>query len=320
MSQLSTFEVDDGVAPLLPSTVFGQKGPAPPDRAASAPPHHIGQQSGYKPSSPATNRRLSHVRKISPPDAAQVAISPTVPVSSIDETLAGSSEQQIIFIPDGQEDPPVLPELQHLNGPPPPPPPPTMYSQSPVGQLPGSGVISIAMDESAPNSAIDPPSTLPSTTYPHPMERAATTSPTAHRRGRGSVSETFGSRFRGFGERMRSTSRNRTKSPQDYKPSPYETVLPPFPVQHQRGESVGRAKSPYEQAMAAQNNQEQIPPPPPPPPAPPSAGGDGRITETTIPPLQTRSSSATGGYRHPKEIRANMPPETLQQGVQGGFL
>lgn len=247
---------------------------------------------------------------------------PTGPVSSIDETLAATGDQQIIIIPE-VEVPPVLPELQHLSGPPPPPPPPTMYQQ-PGGQGRGSGLISIAMDDNPPMSAVEIPNTLPSTTYPQPMDRATTTSPTAHRRGRGSVSETFGSRFRGFGDRMRSTSRNGAKSPQEHKQPPYETVLPPFPYQHQRRESISRAKSPYEQAMAAQNNggsQDQIPPPPPPPPAPPASGMEGKINETTIPPSTLpRSQSAAGGYRNPKEIRANMPPMTLQQGAQGGFL
>ena len=303
MSQLTSSEVDDGVAPLLPSTVFGQKGG--PNRSASAPPDHIsGGLPVYMQGLSGTARRLSHMRKISPPDAAQMAKSPIASVSSIDEALAGAD--QIIIVPEGFEEPPVLPELQHLNGPPPPPPPPTMYSQP--GQTRGSGVISIAIDDN-PTPGAD--------NYPQPMERATTTSPQSHRRGRGSVSETFGSRFRGFGDRMRSTSRNRTKSPQDYKPSPYETVLPPFPYQHQRGDSVGtRAKSPYEQAMA-----DQLPPPPPPPPQAPLSAVDGRINEFTIPPSQLpRSASASGGYRHPKEIRANYPPDTLQSGASGGFL
>ena len=312
---------DDGVAPLLPSTVFGQSGPqAPYTRAASAPPEKMagGVHPAYKPTLPPSTRRLSHVRKISPPDPAPANM-PTAAATSIDEALAGSSDQQVVIVPEVREVPPMLPELQHLAGPPPPPPPPTMYSQG--GQLGRSGVISITMDDSAPPSAVDVPSTLPSTTYPQPMERATTTSPTSHRRGRGSVSETFGSRFRGFGDRMRSTSRNNTKSPQqEYKPSPYETVLPPLPSHH-RGESTGRAKSPYEQAMAAQNPsiQDQIPPPPPPPPPGPPVGYEGRIQETTIPPSTLpRSLSAQSGYRNPKEIRANMPPETLQQGVYGG--
>lgn len=314
MSQLTSSELDDGVAPLLPSTVFGQKGPQAPSRSASAPPEKMsGNYTVHNSGLPQSGRRLSHVRKISPPDVSKAAQAAAMPVSSIDETLAGSGDQQIIIIPDGQEEPPVLPELQHLNGPPPPPPPPTMFGQ-PATLTQGSGMISIAMDENAPQP--EGAFVLPSTTYPQAMERATTASPTAHRRGRGSVSETFGSRFRGFGDRMRSTSRSGAKSPPEYKPSPYETVLPPLPYQHQRGESVTRAKSPYEQAMA-----EQVPPPPPPPPAPPASGMEGKINETTIPPSHLpRSASVTGGYRNPKEIRANYPPDTLQQGVPGGFL
>ena len=316
---------EDGVAPLLPSTTFGQKATVAPARSASAPlDNNSGVHHAYKPSLPHSNRRLSHVRKISPPDASQAAIVvPTASVNSIDETLATTGEHQVVIIPDDVEPPPMLPELQHLAGPPPPPPPPTLYTQQPSGPVNSSGVISIAMDENAPVSAVEGPRNLP-TTYPQPMERANTVSPTSHRRGRGSVSETFGSRFRGFGDRMRSSSRNRTKSPQDLKPSPYETVLPPLPTQHQRRESLSRAKSPYEQAMAAQSSQDQIPPPPPPPPAmPPMPGMEGKFQETTIPPsaLPNSRSPSAMGYRNPKEVRANMPPETLQQGVyQGGFL
>lgn len=322
----------DDVAPLLPSTTFGQ---AFKDvRSASAPPQELaGVHPAYKSSLPPSSRRQSitrgHVRKISPPDAPQVSAASSNH-ASIDETLlAGPRDDQIVFIPEPESEPPMLlPELQHLAGPPPPPPAPTMYSQQPANN---SGVINIAIDENAPTSATDVPLTLPSTTYPQPMERAQTTSPSLHRRGRGSVSETFGSRFRGFGDRMRSTSRNRTKSPHvdgGYKPSPYESVLPPMPAQppHQRKNSISRAKSPYEQAMAMQAaggaNQDQIPPPPPPPPAP-GAGMDVKLQETTIPPSTlppARTQSAAGGYRNPKEIRANMPPGALQQGVQGGFL
>lgn len=311
-------ESDDGIAPLLPSTVFGQKVPQAPSRSASAPPEKMaaGVHPMYKPTLP----RTSHVRKISPPEAPQAGINPSA-VSSIDEALAGSNDQ-VVIIPEAEEvPPPMLPELQHLAGPPPPPPPPTMFSQQPAAKGNGSGLISIAMDDNAP-------STLPQTTYPHPMERdrSMTVSPSMHhKRGRGSVSESIGTRFRGFGDRMRSTSRSRAKSPPtDPNARPYETVLPPMP-QHHRQESIQRAKSPYEQDMAAQGSgsYQHIPPPPPPPPGPPVPGYETRLQETTIPPstLPTSRSQSAMGYRNPKEIRANMPPETLQQGVyQGGFL
>ena len=322
-TQLSQVDTgDDAVAPLLPSSVFGQKqAQVLPPRSASVPAEQMsGVHPAYKAALPHSNRRLSHVRKISPPDTSQVtATNPTAGLhSSIDEALAGSTDQ-VFIVPE----PPTLPELQHLAGPPPPPPPPTMY-----GLQNGLGVIDIAIDNNASPSAVDVPTTLPSSSYPQPMDRATTASPSMHRRGTGSVSDTFGSRFRGFGDRMRSTSRSRAKSPQQdyqYNATPYETVLPPVPSQHQHHESLNRAKSPYEQAMAAQGNgsQEWIPPPPP-PPSVPVPGYETRLQETTIPPstLPTRTQSAQGGYRNPKEIRANMPPETLQQGVygSGGFL
>lgn len=323
------YETDD-IGPLLPSTTFSQ---TKDNRSNSAPPEQpSGTHPAYKSSLPSSSRRHSllrgHIRKIAPPDASQVS-SVSSNHASIDETLSpGPKDDAVFIVPEFKLDkvePPVLPELQHLAGPPPPPPPPPLFTQ---GLNNPSGVINITIDESAPGLAIERPAALPSTTYPQPMERASTTSPTSHRRGRGSVSESFGSRFRGFGDRMRSTSRNRTKSPQDYKPSPYESVLPPLPSHshHQRRESQNRAKSPYEQAMAMQAaagaSSDLMPPPPPPAPAPP-ADNDPKLHETTIPPSTLppgRSNSATNGYRNPKEIRANMPPGSLQQGVQGGFL
>jgi hypothetical protein len=39
--------------------------------------------------------------------------------------------------------------------------------------------------------------------------------------------------------------------------------------------------------------------------------------EQVIPPTeeQQNQNQQFSGYRHPREVRANMPPETLQQGV-----
>jgi hypothetical protein len=158
------------------------------------------------------------------------------------------------------------------------------------------------------------------------MERAYTASPPLHRRGHGSISESFGSRMRGVADRMRNHSRSRAKSPPmleatTYVP-PYETVLPSSSASagHSRKKSIGRAKSPYEQAMA--EAREAMPPPPPPVPAPPSPGTENHLNELSVPPRN--KSSREPGYRHPKEVRANMPPNSLQSGALGvestGFL
>lgn len=320
----------DQVPPLLPSSVFGQKPAAyGPPRAASAPPENNIAAAlvhpAYKSALPASshNRRLStskgQVRKISPPDAMSLpAPAGSSITSSIDEALS-SVEQSVVVVSEISETAPhILPELQHLAGPPPPPPVPTLYS-FPSQAQDASGVININLADMGDERA----DAFDESQLPKPMERVErpqTASPTQHR-SRGSVSDTFGSRWRGFGDRMRSSSRNRTKSPIEQTQNPYETKLPPFPVTHQRRESWSRAgaKSPYEQAMAVQS-QEQIPPPPP-----PSGYYVERLNETTIPPKSlppSRSGSAlgSGGYRNPKEIRANMPPDQLQQGAFGAFL
>lgn len=324
-------ETDD-IGPLLPSTVFGMKGPQAPTRSASAPPEKLmGRQvhPAYNANLPTSTRRLpggrGHVRKISPPSLAKIDQSEGF---SIDEALHSNADQDIIIVPDEEpQGPPImLPQLQHLAGPPPPPPPPTMFQQP---QADDTGFINVSVDtdenlaQEAPDAS-ETPTSFPS--FPQPMSRAQTTSPSLqrHRRGSTSNSDTFGSRMRGVADKMRSSSRSRgTKQPPTLEPytfkSPYETVLPPVPSHHSRKNSISRAKSPYEQAMAEQQNR--MPPPPPPPPAPPAAGEEYRFTETVVPP---RSQSAMGGYRNPKEIRANMPPEHLQPGVytplQGGFL
>ncbi|RMY61967.1 hypothetical protein D0863_11104 [Hortaea werneckii] len=321
----------DYLGPLLPSTVFGQKLPQGLDRSASAPPEKMSGNVHpmYNSGLPSSLRRHSggrgHVRKISPPDVAAHADEQMGPFS-IDEALNPEQQQQVVIIPEEDEGPPppMLPQLQHLAGPPPPPPPPVMFQQNNHREtLPASTF------QTLPATTF--PNTLPTTTYPAPMERANTASPSMHRRGRGSVSESFGSRFRGVTDRMRSQSRTVNHSKQSSVPDssqarPYETVLPPVPNHHDHGrrESLSRAKGPNEQAMTLGGQEKSIPPPPPPPPAPPGPGMEGRIYETAIPPTtlpQSRSQSAMG-YRNPKEIRANMPPETLQQGVYQptGFL
>lgn len=338
----------DNLGPLLPSTTFGQKGQEDHARSASAPPEHMNCviHPAYKPTLPSSARRQSggrgHVRKISPPDAFVPSEASNRPVS-IDEAL--TKDQQVIDVPVENTDivvdvPPILPELQHLVGPPVPPPPPTMFHAHQRGS---SELINIGMENhQVANAPSRLPSaviqTLPQTTYPsESSQRANTTSPTitTHRRGRGSMSDSIGSRFKGVTERMRSQSRgtHRAKSPPTldsaaYKHTPYETVLPPIPQSSRRESFAISARSPYEQNLASAGSDQHIPPPPPPPPHPPGPGLEAKFQETTIPPSslppsrgQSRNQSSNG-YRNQKEIRANMPPDTLQQGVynSAGFL
>lgn len=303
---INSHEGKDDVAPLLPATTFGQPGMQSPQRSASAPPEHINGDSRRGSGS----SRGSGNKRISPPPI----------TASIDETLHGES-QQIIVVgePAPKENPPLLAELQHLAIPPPPPPPPFHgHSRN------GSGVINIAIDEHPTGRpATTTPAMLPPIDIPvndtSPPARPQTGSPHMHRRGRGSVSESIGSRLRGVTERMRSTSRSRAKSPpNDYgnhAPSPYETVIPGMPLDfgHNRSNSSygQRTKSPLSES---QHFGDQIPPPPPPVPL----MGSPSLMEQVIPPeFHALSRQNDRGYmRHPREVRANMPPEQIQAGVQ----
>lgn len=332
-SLAQTADDEDSIGPLLPSTVFGKQGPQAPTRSASAPPEKLmgpPVHPAYKASLPASSKRLSggrgHVKMISPPEGALPENHSEI--SSIDQALYGTSDSQVVIIDDHNDETPImLPELQHLAMPPPPPPPPPFHGRA---QRNSTDMINIAIEG---NSSAVGTTTSGSASdlsqapcsFPQAMERASTTSPNMHRRGHGSVSETFGSRMRGVADRMRNPSRSRAKSPPmleayTYK-SPYETVLPSVTTSsvgssHARRTSISRAKSPYEQAMAEQQNT--VPPPPPPPPAPPA---DGKFSETVVPPKLPDSRT---GYRNPKEIRANMPPSSIQAGAyessQSGFL
>lgn len=142
------------------------------------------------------------------------------------------------------EEPPLLPELQHLSAIPPPPPPPpafpgdTAHHSASSGS--GLGVISIAIDDQSrgdDSHVIDVPPlqlTVQNARSPPP---AATRSPpptvmvrtnSNHRRGR---SDNFKNNVKSFTDRLRSTSRgrNNAKSPhmeQTNEPSPYESVPP----------------------------------------------------------------------------------------------
>ncbi|KAF2463318.1 uncharacterized protein BDR25DRAFT_113826 [Lindgomyces ingoldianus] len=286
----------DDLGPLLPSTTFGQ--PVGLARAASAPPEDIFpanmQRTSPITSQPSQGRRGSlsnrgHARMNTSPDLSAPPnykrVSPPPITASIDETI---HENQVVILEQDLSAPPLLAELQHLAGPPPPPPPP-LFNHSPKSSL---GVINIAIDEDSSEKPQDSVSPIGGpTTSPPPSVHG-------HRRGRGSVSENLGMTFKRVTERMRSTSRSRNKSPPMRNDiSPYESV-PEFSFPRGAG-----ARSPHE----GNNMFQQLPPPPPPPPQP--------MEQVVSPDAEVSKNQQFQGYRHPKEVRANMPPQMLQQGV-----
>jgi hypothetical protein len=205
-------------------------------------------------------------------------VSPPPITASIAETI---HDNQVVILEQDNSAPPILAELQHLAGPPPPPPPPVM-GHSPRGSL---GVINIAIDENTPEKIQEATSPVAA-------------SPSTHRRGRGSVSENIGMTFKRVTERMRSTSRSRNKSPPmgAREVAPYESI-PEFAFPRGAG-----TRSPSD---ASESQFGTLPPPPPPPPPQPM--------EQVIPPGEESQNSQFAGYRHPKEVRANVAPDTLQQ-------
>jgi hypothetical protein len=287
----------DALGPLLPSTTFGQT--QAPSRSASAPPEDLSPMHMAPRLSPTTSqyapvRRGSlggrgHARMNTSPDFPPPnykRISPPPITASIDETI---HESQVVILQqdDTPAPPPLLAELQHLAIPPPPPPPP-MYppSHSRKGSL---GVINIAIDEHPSESAQESVS---------PIVGPMTTSPNMHRRGRGSVSENLGMTFKRVTERMRSTSRHKSP-PLQTNISPYESV-PQFtyrPGTNARSPTEGSNNDSYFGNMS----------PPPPPPVQPM--------EQVVSPIDESKNPNFSGYKHPKEVRANLPPEQLQRGV-----
>ncbi|MBE7179612.1 MAG: hypothetical protein INR71_00090 [Terriglobus roseus] len=298
---------DDGAGFLLPALTYNSP------RSATAPPEReriVGQRRGSLP-----GNASNHFRKASRPQAEVIT----------DEDVIEDS--QVVIVEESAldgKDPFILPELQHLAGPPPPPPPPSMYSKGP--NSPPIGVISVAIDETAqldrgktPLTASTTTDTVPTLsssrgTTPAALEalRGATPaqSPQTHRRGRGSVGG-VGEKVRNLRDRMRSTSRNgRVKSPPletAYAPSPYESIAPMSAPAGGASFSFSRTTSP----LTTGNPYETIPTmpmaPPPVPALPIGLSGDVDGGSKTGTPFQ--------GYRNPKEVRANMPPEQLQMGV-----
>lgn len=288
---------EDDLGPLLPATTYGLPAttygqPPPFTRSASAPPEDFMQAPRMSPtfarrgSVGRGHGRTNTVDGSGSPNYKRV--SPPPITASIAETIHDS---QVVII-DEPNVPPLLAELQHLAGPPPPPPPPPVFPHKRQGSL---GVINIAIDENSSENAQD-------TTTPVTEGTANASSPHSHRRGRGSVSDNIGAAFKRAADRMRSTSRSRNKSPpstmRGAEVAPYESI-PEFAFPRK-----GSLRSPMESTDA-------LSPPPPPPPAP-------QPMEQVVSPAeesQNLQNHQFPGYRHPREIRANMPPETLQQGV-----
>ena len=184
----------------------------------------------------------AHRRKPSSENT-QSMIVPSV-TASIDETLHGAEAQAQST---SQEEPPLLPELQHLSMPPPPPPPPAPFSHrndpesSSLSSSSGVGVIQMILHDQPDDGCgvievPPPPPPHPSGPRSPPVETTGSPPPGSmnrsssnHRRGR---SENFknGINFKGFTDRLRSSSRGRnTKSPDQNvanTPSPYESVPP----------------------------------------------------------------------------------------------
>ena len=157
----------------------------------------------------------------------------------IDETLRAADST----VQAATEQPPLLPELQHLSAsiPPPPPPPPAfpneVLAHHSASSGSGLGVINIAIDDEPRDDphVIEVPSLPPQNPRSPPPSSERTTPATIvrsgsnHKRGR---SENFKNQVKGITDRLRSTSRgrNNTKSPHLEQtantPSPYESVPP----------------------------------------------------------------------------------------------
>lgn len=200
------------------------------------------------------------------------------------------------------EHPPILAELAHLAGPPPPPPPPTMFR--PISSTSTSGIIEVVMDDEATGRT----STTTPTPPPPPASHFAPVTPVnsppsminRHRTpgndnfsnsGSNATTPTtggtgggIGSKFRNVAERIRSSSRNRARSPpsatQDIvspfsattSPAPYETITGPPPASYFQQQHYGGVDR--------------------------RTSFDGYAGAGSPPP----SKATTGGYRHPKEI------------------
>ena len=244
-------EIPDALAPLngmyatgqpmvelprsMSAPVSQQQPPPPPTMLPAHPAFHKALRTGNKNSNFSPLGDIGQHRR-------RPSVDSHPPVVSIDEALsAADSTIQITTI----DQPPLLPELQHLSrdhnsmGVPPPPPPPPTFPSDPshhsVSSGSGLGTINIAIDEPHDEHVIDVPAPLEIRTRSPPPVITKSPPPSlvrtgsGHRRGR---SDQFKNGIKGITERLRSTSRgrNNAKSPNpehvNNGPSPYESVPP----------------------------------------------------------------------------------------------
>lgn len=241
-------EEDDDTLGFLPTTTF-QPFNAGPSRSASAPPEKL--------SALGHQRRISHTRQGSSHSRKNSDSGDIIVVSpggmgnggglsfskTIDQTIR---ESQIMFVdrspsPDDEDVPPVmLPELQHLAGPMPPPPPPMPFPpRQDSGDAPTLSAVAFMPYEEEPQQQAKPTHSRSNSNnqIPQPSSLEATTpggsiiSPGGHRRGRNSISESVGSKFSGFRNRLRDRTPSRTRNPaisppiqQNQQPTPFEIV------------------------------------------------------------------------------------------------
>ena len=216
-----------------------------PEQEAPIPenlPRHPAFHKGLHPSSKRNNfsplGEIGQHRRRPSSDMQAMAQAPVT--ASIDETLRAHQARN-----SNPEEPPLLPELQHLAIPPPPPPPihppaPFAHRMDPESSSLSSnsnvGVIEMVLDNDPESeervievpSTIPPPPPAPSARSP-PIGSAVlppdiTGGSSNHRRGR---SDNFKNGIKGITGRLRSSSRGRnTKSPEQVTagPAPYESV------------------------------------------------------------------------------------------------
>ncbi|KAK4696147.1 hypothetical protein P7C71_g1726, partial [Lecanoromycetidae sp. Uapishka_2] len=232
-----TFELPRSMSAPIPEPQYTHR----PEELPSHPAFHKGLRPGKRNNFSPLNDIGSNRRR--PSDDANI-MSRVQDTNSIAGVLASAdSGVQIISI----EEPPLLPELQHLQQqgfPPPPPPPPAPFAHngtdaesSSLSSNSNVGVISMVLDnepgdESNVIEVPPPPPPVVQSVRSPPMGTTGSPPPSMngsgsnHRRGR---SENFKNGFsvKGITDRLRSTSRGRnTKSPEHKTPAPYESVPP----------------------------------------------------------------------------------------------